>query len=294
MNNWKFALKSYGTSADFADHTEFYKILNPDKNAYFLGIFSRNYAGKKDLIEKLRKNEANKNSCFLCDNIEQAKNIGNNLLLPFCTYKNYVLLPNRYPLVNNHSLLINKEHKASLLNEDYLEKIIELSEKYGFLAVRNHPNSGMSIKDHEHIHLTPDKVKLKTGEDVFFNSLAESKLEKTSHDGVFIVKDSPFNILALKVNSKNLFLEVLIKLEAAKEIFTFCYEPSTHFNHKGVFYLAIHKGPDVHGEIKGAANLMHHFHILNNKNMNYEKIVNLLNDHLYKKHEFNWEKYIKP
>ena len=124
MLQWNSALESYGTPGDFADKSYIELLISDDESKIPIRkLVAGGYAIRGELMEIQRNNSDRRkkenslerwtndgSSCFLCDNTGQAKDIGDNLLLPFDTFEDYVLVPNRYPMARGHLLLCAKEH----------------------------------------------------------------------------------------------------------------------------------------------------------------------------------------
>ena len=313
VKKWESALESYGTSRDFADNTEIYLLGNPE-NPLDIPIrvhIAHGYAQRKELMDKQRKESEERkarnlplrwandgNPCFLCDNVGQAGDLGNNLILPFDTFEDYVLMPNKYPIMRGHSLLCAKEHNKdkSGITPIYLETLIKVSELYNFLVTRNHSRSGMSIPSHEHSHLDPSLVNLNSGSSVYLNGLADSELESTEYgDGIFSVKQAQFDILA--INGKNMVEHLFTlthNLENRDEIFTFCYQPKTRKN-DSTFFLTVHKKEDDAKvrSIPGAGKLVHHRVMQSLEEISYKDHNELAKEYLYEKGVFHWQDYFK-
>ncbi len=312
MMRWESSLDAYGTPRDFPDSTTVRLLYNKEnsEDVPVRIIVSPNFSKRrelmkreKDIIEERKAKGLEQrwtndgSSCFLCSNAGQAKDIGNNLMLPWETYEDYTLIPNRYPMVRGHFLLCAKEHNLkgeSGITESYLEKTVELSERYNLYAVRNHRDSGMSIPEHEHLHLLFSKFHMsEIGKDIYLNGLVEHKLKQTEYgEGISLVHGREFATIAFSGNmAVERAYKLMKNLERDKIIFTSCYQSSLNGN-EGTFFIGAHKRPDMHPEVKGAANLIYNIVLDSEREVSYNEYKKILEEHLYKKEEFLWGKYL--
>lgn len=307
MKRWERALESYGIPGNFADNT-YVELLEGDKDSVPIKtIIAPGFANRKSLMikqkeetEKRKKEnkelrwENDGNSCFLCDNIGQAKDIGNNLILAYDTFEDYVLIPNKYPMDRGHFLFCQKKHdKDYKMTQKHIELMINLCDHYKLNIVRNHKKAGMSILNHEHTHLHPRLLRGSNGEKISLNGLEKCTLEDTDYgNDVFSVSGTDFDTLAFKTNAVNIFCKVLKNLEAEEKIFTFFYEPSKGRAKEGIFFLTPHKKQDRKGRMAGNTGLYFELACQNHK-PNYNKFINLYKEFLYTKGSFDWSKYLK-
>jgi hypothetical protein len=294
MENWESALLSYNTPADFADNT-LITVARDNENKKSLPITlyeSSGYLRRIELMKKAKEKEGKKTNekdyCFLCENINQARSIGNNLTLPWKEYKNQVICPNRFPFVRGHFLLINKNHDlpgpkvGNTINPQYLRTIINIAKKYNVTVIRNHKFAGMSIPEHEHCQAIPRLVKTAHNDLVFNGGLLQTKLKSTKYGKDIFSVDSDLDTLALKENLiEKSFLEVLKKFEKNNIIFTFAYD-------NGFFYLTPHS---KRHELIGAGDPNYLKIIQPGENFSYVSHINLLKEHIFPKGIFPWNNY---
>ena len=261
MKNWNTALESYGTPKDFADDSYF---INVKGKVPLTILIAPGYANRAELMKQQReatekrkqtgasqrwKNDGEK--CFLCDNVGQAEDIGNNLLLPFDAYTSAVLVPNRYAAMRGHTLVVEKNHQEGDLSLDssLLATAVELAEKYKFGVLRNHPKSGMSIPGHDHFHTYPKTIKTNLGEQPL-TQIVKQDLTKTDFlgDGMFRIKGTRFDTLAFngKKSLENM-LTTIRKLEEKGITFTFYYHPKNEGDYQGTYFLTPHMENDGRG-----------------------------------------------
>jgi len=306
LEKWGDALESYGTPRDFADKTYAYYLRNSEnlEELPIRAIVAPGFAGRRELMAKQRQEtEARKtldptqrwkndgDLCFLCDNLGQAEDIGDNLILPWDTFDDYAIVPNRYPSVRGASLLCRKQHNNednNSITEDYLEMMIEVSEKYGFGVLRNHPFAGMSIPGHEHVQMHPKTVPKKGGGEVYFNGLRESELSVTEYaEDIYSANGTRFDTLAFKGNK--LIEKVLGTIGNFKNdniIFTFSYEPSEK-DFEGVLFLAPHIKEDEEKRVGGGTH-MYLDVVVTEGQTEFEDWISIREQFLYKKGEFEW------
>lgn len=236
---WENALRSYGTPGNFADSTIIELIHGQEDEIPFRILTSSGFAMRRELMDRQRADtiarkgmplrwENDGSDCFLCDNVGQAKDIGDNLLREWDYHTDFVLLPNRYPLFRDHALLISKNHDHSntkipeILSEDYLSAMVNTSIEYDVCVDRNHANAGMSIPNHEHTHILPSVVRETNGELIQRNPLTQCTLEQSPFGGnTYFLKESHFDTLAFVCEeSFDDIIDVLMQMEKAGEVFT--------------------------------------------------------------------------
>ncbi|MBU0466797.1 MAG: hypothetical protein KJ718_01355 [Nanoarchaeota archaeon] len=316
MKNWIPALSSYGTSASFTNDSEVRLIPNPNnsQDIPFRAFFSSGFSRRRELMERQRRTlEERKNkglpprwkndgaSCFLCDNVGQAQDVGDNLLLPFNAHPNHVLVPNRYPFTKSHILFCAKEHDKisrkvpEIISGEYLAAVIELAEKYGLGALRNHPRAGMSLPDHEHVQFYPHIISDSSGRRISPNGLEGCDLQPTEYGrDVCSVARTRLDTLAFKGGDSSIekILGVLSRLEESNKIFTWYYEPSgKNQQHQGLFFLTPHKKEDADRTIGGGSPV----YIVSarlGETINFVDHMKNLERHIFPRGMFPWEIYI--
>jgi hypothetical protein len=303
IERWRKALSAYGTPKDFADFSVAQTISSPcADDVPFTVIIAPGYASRRQLMEKQRADADNrignpprwKNdgvSCFLCDNVGQAQDIGDNALLPFSTFSDYVLMPNRYPGMVGDSLLCTKRHVDlnSNLPSDYLATAVELAEKHKFIFLRNHPRAGMSIPDHDHLQLKPEGI-LETP----FSRIEECGLIQVPFGReTYSVSRTRFDTLAIKGKTAVDEVARLTKnLSAGNEIFTFYYAPDNFTRDAGTFYVSPHSRQDAQRRVGAGAPLFMDVRAKFATEL-YEDLLAVPEQFLYKKGTFNWGKFFR-
>jgi|SRR3989344_1076267 len=310
MLQWNSALESYGTPGDFADKSYIELLISDDESKIPIRkLVAGGYAIRGELMEIQRNNSDRRkkenslerwtndgSSCFLCDNTGQAKDIGDNLLLPFDTFEDYVLVPNRYPMARGHLLLCAKEHDLtgfdnSTLTPGLFEIIVKVAEDYNLSLERNNSKAGMSIPDHEHIHYHPRFLRSSVNQ-ININGLINCTLQKTDFGNeVYSILETDFDTLAFKgEQSIGKVHDIATKFEGDDIIFTFSYDPSSLFNSDGTFFMTPHKKQDDKGRI--AANTPLYFKIVREDDKTtYDEFMELHKEHIFSNGSFDWGKY---
>jgi len=306
---WEKSLTSYGTPGNFGDNTTICLIENKE-NPSDLPItlmVNSGYAKRRELMKKqyesllLRGENSQKrwrndgSACFLCDNVGQAQDIGDNLVLPFDTYKEFLVVPNRYPLIRGHFLLVAKQHddgKKKFSNEtslEYLKTIVDICNKYDLHAIRNHPYAGMSIKEHEHCHLLPKELISNSGEMALIYVPPKSKI--IQHEGhVYRLEGTRFDTITFRKRDVENFWKLLCRLDNYGVIFSFVYgsHPDVKEN---LFFITPHKKIDLNDAVAGESA----FYVKTNSEMGsfcYNEYIKMLEEYIYSKGTFQWDKYL--
>jgi hypothetical protein len=292
IEKWKRALESYGTPVDFADGTVIDIVSNPmnDDNISFRLFQTNGYVNRFDLMKKQKEKSKLTlvspwpnygDNCFLCDNVGQASVNGSNLILPWAEFENEILVPNRYPLVQKHSLLLSKQHNKKQIGNftnQYLDSLMKICSDYDLFANQNHPKAGMSIPNHQHCHLMRGIIESRDGRFYTNSTLTQSTLLPTEYDSsVFKPKESHFDTLAFK--NPEIFMSTIDSLESDDKMFTFTYYDET-------FFMTPHllsKG--YAGEPEYAKVL------LPSEYFKYDCHIKKLSEYLPLKGSFDWEKY---
>jgi hypothetical protein len=251
---WEKALLAYQTPASFADDTYVDLVYHPKNGSKIpIRLFTATGNPKRRTLMAQLKEDRLKNpdqkqrwkndgdACFLCDNVGQAQEVGNNLLLPIDAYATGMLMPNRYPLLRGHLLFVEKQHDkegpkiGNTLTEHYLFEIVDLSQKYDLIALRNHAQAGMSIGNHDHFHLLPGIVPTRTHGLVFHSGLFASSLENTRYGkNIQKVTNADFDVLAISGNyAPEKLMHILKRFEEEGKIFTIA-------QYKGTFFIVPH------------------------------------------------------
>ena len=316
MERWENALNSYGTPGNFADSVSISLCSNPaNPNDIPLRVLiSPGFLARKKFME-IQKAEAEKRkihnspkrwandgaSCFLCDNVGQAKDIGNNILLPWESFSNYALLPNRYPLMRGHFLFCAKNHdltdKLPDLKYDYISTAIELSQKYDLLFLRNHPGAGMNIPHHEHAHFHPAHLKDNLGLLLSLNGLSSSDLVSSSFGPPFYsLKRTRFGTIALKGRKAiECTINLADKLNKKSIIFTFAYDPdkTSSSSEHGIFFLTPHKKNGLNTGVASKDALYFCIAKSEQEISGYKDFIKPSMEHIYEREKFDWKQFIE-
>ncbi len=295
MKNWEASLEAYGTPKDFADSSYLLNIEGEDIPLTIL--VAPGYADRANLMKKQREDtkkragsplrwENDGSDCFLCDNVGQADKIGDNLLLPFDTYTNAVVVPNRYAAMRGHLLFVEKGHqqtRALTLSNNFFANAIELSEKYNISILRNHPRSGMSIPKHDHFHSYPKEIKVGSNSQPL-TSIAQCGLEDYGN-GAYKIDGTRFDTIAF--NGKNSLENVLTtirKLEEQDKTFTFYYHPKGEGDYHGTHFIT----PHIESSERGGAGFGMYFDV-QSPDVKYTDFIKDGEKVVYKKGKFKWE-----
>lgn len=291
--HWNSALESYGTPKNFADDTYIALAENPENSGDIpiRIVVAPGFMRRREYMGNLEKP---KGKCFLCDNAEQAKIEGSNLVVPFDFMQDYIFVPNRFPIFRGHFLLISKDHDPSqkkcdsVLTENYLETIAAISNKYGLVAFRNHANAGMSLPDHEHTHFWPESVQTDGEEKITTFPLMESCLESSIFaEDIYRVQSSVFDTLVFTGKNKTCqLLGAARELEKKEIIFTFCYASTP-----GAFFLTPHKRKDEKNQIS-SSHPSYIYPVGEKTPFSYSAHMDFLKKHIYCRGEFPWEDFL--
>ncbi len=307
MQRWESALDAYSTPRDFADRTLIHLLENPrNKEDIALRItIAPGFAMRGELMEKQKEESERRRkgnipqrwsgdgcSCFLCDNVGQARDIGNNLILPYGEFKDFVVVPNRYPKIRGHFLLCAKEHDSAMsVTEDYLDMIVRFAETYDASVFRNHPRTGMSIPEHEHCQAQPKIVTIDSGKRVPYNGLTEcSFVPAEFEDGIFHLTKTRFDSLAFNGKGSIDKLSRIIKnLDNGCQMYTFQYDPEGSGKHQGTFYLTVHSKGE---KGVGAGMPLYCGCVLQSGAMpEYEGYIKEIEHYLYRNGDFDWRPF---
>ena len=261
LNMWQSALEAYGTPSDFTACSRVQSIPNPDNpdEAAWTIIYSEGFHRRKELMKEEQKklqeekqlqgekkpfltsgksdeNSSDQDPCLLCPNVVRAQSQGANLLLPWETFQESILAPNRYPAITAHCLLIQKQHDptgrkiSGAVTSAYLENLMQVAKDYGVAAFRNHRLAGMSIPNHEHAHLYPREW---NGEDESIPAagIFRSSLEPTPFgNSIYKASSSRFDTIVLRGHyAAEGILSVMGKMEDDSQIFTFAHDDEKFF-----------------------------------------------------------------
>ena len=210
-------------------------------------------------------------------------------------------MPNRYPAVRGHSLLVAKSHDESeeksgpMENSRYLENIVEVCNKYHFSMGRNHARAGMSIPNHEHVHLLPRTVGSKVEGEFTIYAFSEMDLIPTNTNGVFDLSKTRFDTKAfLGGDNMQPLFRVIKKLESERIIFLLSYDAS--IKHQGAFYLTPCKSAHLQNEgskldsrVSGGPG--YNVAIPQSEKFSYQKHIRFLEENIFLKKEFLWNRY---
>jgi len=168
---------------------------------YFI-TYNPNRERRKELMENFQQklfDQGIKISCHLCYQLDKP------LISIF--NKKYLLqeIPNKFPLLVGHSLLVNRKHNIKgdlpiIITKNVFEELQKISAEQEINIGRNHVEAGMSIKDHEHFHFLPRGV-LKTDEGNFDWEPTSGYEISEFGEPFYRVKDSIFADLAIKGKS---------------------------------------------------------------------------------------------
>ncbi len=310
IKRWESALESYGTPRTFADNS-YAEVFDPLTHGELplRVIFNEGFVNRRALMENQKQeNEKRKaqglplrwtndgSPCFLCDNVGQAQDIGNNLILPFNTFEESVLFPNKYPLVKGAMLLSVKEHNPNgttyNVTSTFLEHGVEIAENYDLSLLRNHPKAGMSITGHEHFQLHPMKIRRSSGGETYFTGLVNVSLTPTDFGGgIFRVNGTRFDTLALRgPRSLEQMFKLVESLNKYDKIYTFSYNPQG--TEPSTFFIAIHLREDEKRRIGGG----HHMYldaVPIGSQVSPEAHFKEKEPFFHRPGTFNWQNYIR-
>lgn len=229
MGRWYGALEALGTPGDFAKKSRV--LWYPSSTHQGKGLIQvitdkGGYARRSELIARDKQEaeqrkargegarwENDGSSCMLCSPIGQAKDIGNNLVVPYGAYENYCWIPNKFPALDGHGLIVAKRHDAEgvgkvrqMRDTGYLEMIDDIAREHDLLVARNHKDAGMSCGEHEHSHVFPREL---------FNKLD--------------LGDTIWDICGFTRNNVGRLYDTMQKLEDEGRIFTFCHTGKIFF-----------------------------------------------------------------
>ncbi len=314
IQNWNNALISYQTPIDFCGETSIFQV-NGDSDSKsdspIIVMSNRGFSLRKELMQMQREASKERREkmlpprwtndgdlCFLCDNVGQAESTGTNLLLDFNTYKDHIVVPNRYPIMRGHCLLVSKKHDGrnlhSALSLEYFDTIANLAETYGFHIIRNHAQAGMSIPNHEHSHVIPRKLFTDDGVEVLSYYPQNYRFLRTDYgEGIFALEGSRFDTLGFdRRKAIDVFQKCLKELDRNKIIFTFGYViPKEAEGKNGLFLLTPHKKEDANRTVAGESPLYTKT-IRAGSAFSYPEYMSFLSEHIYARGEFPWHNYI--
>ena len=311
LTKWESTLEAYGTPGNFAEKSTLTVLLNP-RNHEELSLHitcAEGYARRGELMEKQKEETAKRVGqparwpndgsldCFLCDNVGQAQVQGDNLLLPWDRYSEGVLLPNKYPAVRGHMLLVKKEHDLTpdkintIVTEAYLETMVDFAATYGLSSIRNHAKAGMSIPHHEHYHLYPRLQDTASGEMVLPWGFITSALADTAYGkDVKSLAQSRFDTLAFTgVSAVQTVLKVTKNLEEDQQVFKIAHREDAffilpHFSGPGVV-------PDKRGQYQGTESQSYSILIVPGQPVSFEDYIKDAGGYHPLKGTFGWDKY---
>jgi hypothetical protein len=198
-------------------------------------------------------------SCFLCQNIAQARDaertgVQTNVLEE---RGDYLLLPCRYPAAPGHSLFLSRAHdemqhrlhplpsekgrpacydiaegktRGAILSIPDIEALIALCEEQRMIGITNHVLDAMSIPDHWHYQLYPADLHV-------FSQLPlilKERITGTFPSGWWQSPIDPFDTLYITLDSQDKLArvqEMLKNLETNNQVFTAGYG-------RGVFFIS--------------------------------------------------------
>jgi hypothetical protein len=211
---WSRALEALGTPSTFVSGLAIQPVLVQvgDKQYEGTAISAPGNAQRRELMAKqlpYYPNQGRSNypedfdtlGCFLCQNIAQAMDADvsgtpSNALADLGTH---VLLPNRYPAVPGHSLLLRKSHdsprstRGAILSPEELHTWMIVADELECAATHNHVHDAMSIPSHEHCHLMPRRFPLLAP----IEQLRRDYGAYTPHLRAIVLSGTPFEHLVL-------------------------------------------------------------------------------------------------
>lgn len=253
LERWRKALESYGTPGNFADEVQYTNgtIRIHDGEYEFVRFSNSNHAVRRELMAKQAQytpkgrqygHALTTENCFLCQNIAQAIDIGDNQIEDL---SDYLVLPNRYPPFPGSLLFIPKNHddtsnrtsglapeegktRANIVTPSYLYTMIEYCEKNKMVGLRNHLLDGMSIPEHDHFQLSLRNTR------VFH--LADKVLGNKEHTeyatNIFKPENTPFDTICISGRPERIAEDghhIVEKMERSNEVFTLLYINSSLF-----------------------------------------------------------------
>lgn len=229
--------------------------------------------------------------CLLCQNIVRALDsktfpeVPSNIL--FETREAFVF-PNRYPATPSHSLYVPRSHttpwREGITQQCHLETIIHICDDEGLIAERAHPRDGMSIPEHDHVHLRHESVPHFS--DMFAHVLGAKNDRAVHADHLFWPDNTPFDTLGIERRDDR-FVEIarsiLENLEHDNQVFTIVYyggnfliTPRYHVLDDGEPIPKIGGGVGMH--MVGASM--------------QEELIRRMEQFIPKRGEYAWEKYV--
>ncbi len=307
LHKWNQVLTAMGTPTTFSDTTAIQLVQPPallEEHALRVMI-APGFMQRRQFMEQERKAGAERkelgmperwpregDACFMCDAVGQALHTEGTLLLPAATFQNHILIPNKYPSIRGHALLVAKQDNTldPTITREYLEAMVRLAHAYDVVSVRNHPQAGMSIPDHEHAHVLPRLVPTTTGTRHPIYALTDSLLEPESF-GISTVARTRFDTRACVGKGRvETAYNILSRLARNEIIFTFYYDPAANQGKQGAFFITPHKKADA--KVSGSYPL-YNYQTTSLEGFSYEAHLTNLESYIYTKGTFPWNAYLQ-
>ena len=138
-----------------------------------------------------------KRKCNLCDAVDFATLNPKLNLLPNEDILDFIVVPNKFPIVQGFSIAISKEERPIYTTNDLTNFVKEFSaikdigSKYGLKIFHNSEGFGATIPWHEHWHLTTFSEAYKIAGATYGQDAAEKKKVK-GKEGISIMPEFPF------------------------------------------------------------------------------------------------------
>ena len=220
IGKWFEVLESMGTPKSFLTGVES-RIVEGSQHSdlkYFI-TYNPNRDKRKELMETFQKKLSDRGieiSCHLCYQLGEE----NHPLFD----KSYIFqeVPNKYPLLAGHSLLVGRSHNTTgnapvIITKEIFDEIQRIEAEQEVNIGRNHVKAGMSIRDHEHFHFLPRRV-LKTDRGEFDWEPTSGYELSEFGEPFYRIKSSPFADLAVKGKSAGSIAERLQRVLTDRQI----------------------------------------------------------------------------
>ncbi len=163
------------------------------KCGYTFGVIMNEFRYSKDTGNQ----SSNKRKCNLCDAVDFATLNPKLNLLPNEDILDFIVVPNKFPIVQGFSLAISKEERPIYTTNNLTKFVKEFSaikdigSKYGLKIFHNSEGFGATIPWHEHWHLTTFSEAYKIAGATYGQDAAEKKKVK-GKEGISIMPEFPF------------------------------------------------------------------------------------------------------
>ena len=267
-----------------------------ERSRYNFGVILNEHRYKRHgIIDSKKENGA----CNLCKavnsiEIEQERN-----LFPNYELLDFIVVPNKFPIVEGISLAITKKERPMYTTKDLsgvleeLEIFLNFTDKTGFEVFHNSPGFGATIPGHEHWHLTTFRTGYcLVGKKYGFDAAEKACTMRSTR--VKIMPDFPFAHLIFDKQDTERIVSFLSK--ADKEI-------GDRYNGKGVPHtisqgydgLLITIGKEYLERCRGSGDVAGHLVVKSQEEfykMKYMDCMAELDKVLFRKEDINLERFI--